>query len=144
MKNNLALYDICYGDFIRISSEIDGIKKYLNSLNTFNDVDKYEYICAIYKLSDKIVNALYEHLIIRYGIDDVNIRNHLYDIHKNLTKLTNSIYSDHKYTIYDLIFILDSILTELTTVIHLHTLNNNDTIINKFNDTAKGDTNGSI
>ena len=26
----------------------------------------------------------------------------------------------------------------------IHTLNNNDTIINKFNDTVKGDTNGSI
>ena len=26
MNNNLILYDICYIDFIKISSEIDGIK----------------------------------------------------------------------------------------------------------------------
>lgn len=133
MNNNLALYDICYGDFIRISSEIDGIKKYLNSLNAFDDADKYEYMCAIYKLSDKIVNALYEHLIIRYGINDSNIRSHLYTVHFNLTKLTTNIRPDNKSNINDLILMLDSLLEELTTIIYFHTLNNNDTIINKFN-----------
>lgn len=134
MKNNLILYDICYTDFIKISSEINGIKKYLNNLNTFNNDDKYEYICAIYKLSDNIVNALFEHDITRRGISDTNIKNRLRIIHNDLTKLTKNIYSNCKSNISDLIFILDSILSELTTIIYFHSLNNINSIINIIDD----------
>lgn len=134
MKNNLILYDICYEDFIKISSEINGIKKYLNNLNTFNNDDKYEYICAMYKLSDNIVKALFKHGIMGCGISDTNIKNRLRSIHNDLTKLTKYIYSICKSDISDLIFILDSIISELTAIIYFHSLNNTNTIINVIND----------
>lgn len=90
--------------------------------------DKYKYINKIYNLTDYIIDLLFERNITRYNsVINMNIKNGINDICKDLTTLTNINLSIVNKNV--IVEHLDCILTDIVCLLYYHTLNT----INNFN-----------
>ena len=117
-------------DYIYIIGIIDDLKNYLKELDSSNVGmdDKYKYINKIYNLTDYIIDLLFERNITRYNsVINMNIKNRINDICKDLTTLTNINLSIVNKNV--IVEHLDCILTDIVCLLYYHTLNT----INNFN-----------
>ena len=117
-------------DYMYVIDIIDDLKNYLKDLDSSNVGmdDKYKYINKIYNLTDYIIDLLFERNVTRYNsVINMNIKNRINDICKDLTTLTNiNLSTINKNVIVEH---LDCLLTDIVCLLYYHTLNT----INDFN-----------